>query len=94
MKYLLMLGCLFMGSLAIANQSADDIKTISTDGKVRELIGENEIGSIVNNGQRNYDITFGTCAVKVDVLSTCAPMPGGPCDSEVRFNSGSVNCLP
>lgn len=94
MKFLLIIGFIFIGQFAMANQSADDIKTILNDGKVKALIGEGEISSIVNKGQRNYGIMFADCAVIVNVLSACAPIPGGPCAAEVRFNSGSVSCLP
>lgn len=85
---------LFFSLTAFANESADDILSILTDSTVQNMLGDSEIKSITHMGQRRYQILFSSCSVQVSVVSVCAPMPGGPCSSEVKLNPAMVNCLP
>lgn len=85
---------LFVSLATFANASNGDILSILTDNAVQNMLGDSEIESITYMGQRRYQILFSSCSVQVSVVSTCAPMPGGPCSREVKFNSAMVNCLP
>lgn len=94
MSVVLMIGSICFADVNLKSQSLEDVKSILSDNRFQVVVGQAEISSIQNLGRRHYLVNFGTCSLTVAVVSTCAPMPGGPCASEVRFDSSSVVCLP
>ncbi|MCB0347343.1 MAG: hypothetical protein KDD37_00835 [Bdellovibrionales bacterium] len=93
-RILLIISSILFFSVAQASQSSDDITAILQDARVIHLMGDAEIRNITNLNGRRYELAFGNCIVHIRVSSICAPMPGGPCATEISWDSGSVSCLP
>lgn len=76
------------------SQSLQDMRAILNSEVIKNVVAETEVKSVTNLGKRRYTILFGSCAANVNVVSTCAPIPGGPCVDEVKLDPSQVNCLP
>ncbi len=76
-----------------ANESSEDIRNILADKNIQALVGNTEISSVLNYGNRNYGVSFQSCAVNVAVKARpdCAPLAA--CAPQIIFDSSSVNCI-
>lgn len=94
MKCLITILTLLAAHAVQANESSEDIRNILADKRIQTLIGNTEISSVLNYGNRNYGLSFQSCVVNVAVKSKpdCAPIPA--CAPQIIFDSSSINCLP
>lgn len=91
MKLILIVLTVFSMTAQAFSNSSEDIVKILMDENIINTIGNAEIQNITKAGNRRYEVTFDGCMLSVAVVSTCA---GRNCESEVKFSSGDVNCLP
>jgi hypothetical protein len=95
MKSLFLLGMLLFGNVALANQSVDDLAMILADQDVKNYIGEDQINSVLNNGNRTFTLSFGTCMMQVQVQTACPPNGNdtSACINIVFFDPSQMNCI-
>ena len=80
---------------AQANSSLEDIQSILSNPRFKEVVGDSQISSIRNNGSRTYSVVLDQCVLTVSVTSICTPSwPVSHCVNEVRFDSSSMTCNP